>query len=64
MHYVHVGHQFVCLEEIRNIAHVNGTIYIDFKCGNTKTVEVWYEDINEARKEFVLVCDLIQHFCK
>jgi 5-bromo-4-chloroindolyl phosphate hydrolysis protein len=64
MHYTHVGHQFVCLEEIRNITHVNGTIYIDFKCGNTKTIEVWYEDINEARKEFVLVCDLIQHFCK
>ena len=64
MHYVHIGYQFVCLEEIRNISCVDGSIYIDFKCGNTKTVEVWYEDINEARKEFVLVCDLIQHFCK
>lgn len=64
MHYAHIGHEFVCLEEIRNISCVNSSIYIDFKCGNTKTVEVWYEDENEAERDFDIICDLIQMYCK
>ena len=64
MHYAHVGHQFVCLEDIRNIGRVNETIYIDFKCGDTKTVGIRYQDINQAKKDFTLVCDLIQMHCK